>query len=191
MTNIEGGAVQSGGPARDRTVGASPLTLRIYRAVVKADRPITAKEIYEQIKDVPGFRTDTSLWWQKRTESSRGTTQFVAATAGLKRVSERVQHLARDGVLTSDGRKGGQGEERAARYTAGRPPKGYRRHVHPGEQFGWYDIDIAAEDQRLADRQALYELRNQIKAELGKKLTARMRQLLSEADRLLGKVSLQ
>lgn len=174
---------------RDRVVGASPLTQRIYRAVLKANRPITAAEIYQQIKDVPGFSTDTSLWWQRRNGSRLGTTRFIAAEAGLRRVRDRINYLVKDEILTSDGRKG-KGIE--ASYTAGRPPKGFRRHLHPGQRFGWYDLDVAAEDQRNVDRQALYELRHQIKAELAKpRLAAAMRRLLTEVDRLLGKVELQ
>jgi hypothetical protein len=189
MTNVEGGAVQSGGPTRDRTLGASPLTMRIYRAVLNADQPITAAEIYRQIKDVPGFRTDTSLWWQKKVGSrKKATPPFSAADVGLARVKDRIHHLVKDGVLVSEG-DAGRGAQKL--YKPGRPPKGHRRHLHPGERFGWYDVDIAADDQRLADRQALYELRNQIQAELAKpRLTARLRQLLSEADRLLVKVRL-
>jgi hypothetical protein len=189
MTTTNGnGVVLRGGsaPTRDRALGSSPLTIRIYRVVVEAGWPMTAEQIYEQIKEVPGFHTDTALWWQRRTSSSGGNRMFDPAEHGLERVRKRVHKLAVTGVLTSNGAKGGQ---QRALYSPGRAPKGFRHRTPP---YGWYDIDIAGQQERLTDHLALVAFLQGARAELDKgKAPARVRLLLTEAVRLLEKVSFQ
>src|SRR5262249_18037166 len=138
---------QVGPPARDRALGASPLTQRIYQAVLPHRDGLTVKEIWKAIKDIPGVETDTNLWWQRK-NSQKASIGYSLDDMGIRRVWERARYLAQDGVLVSDGLTG-RGHE--AHYTAGRPPKGFRSHkaLRP---WGWHDIDV---EKQISERDRL------------------------------------
>ena len=183
MSGDPTGPAKAGPPAdhsRQVALGADALTQRIYRAVLLADKPMTAQEICDAVKDAPGFYTDTSLWWQRRSNHASGPSSDLISTVALTRVQERVRHLSRAGVLTSDGTRP------TARYSAGRAPKGFRRKDRPSP-YGWYEIDIAARD---AERQRLIDLNSwhgRAAIELAKPRgsAAALRALVAEAVDLL------
>jgi hypothetical protein len=176
-TSKQSGGGQSAPSARDRALGASPLTQRIYQAVLAADRPLTTKEIWAAIKDIPGVGTDTRLWAQGKGWPMAGDTNLF----GLRRVRQRTKELVQGGVLVADGAIG-RGIE--AHYTAGRPPKGFRSHkaLRP---WGWHDLDVegqTADRDRLIARSIFLDRAH---AALQKKKIDNARELLTEAVRLL------
>jgi hypothetical protein len=187
MSTAQGNGVSpraAGTPARDRAVGSSSLTVRIYQAVLDAGHPLTAQEIYDQVKGVPGFHTDTRLWAQRQDPSGR--VGVVPDDLGLVRVKGRIDIMRAAGVLCSTG-------GRRPVYSAGRPPKGFAM-IPPGPvdgHYGWYDIDVARNRERLSNHLALVALLENGRTELAKGKARVPAALLAEAVRLLEKVSFQ
>lgn len=169
-----------------RTVvrGASGLDVRIYQAVLDAGaRGLTAAEIHDRVRDVPGFDTDTKAWWEQR--PSRKST-FSLVSEGRGRVRQRITGLVGKRVLVSDFVRGTTtpGE---ARYTAGSPPKGYRRKHVAQNPHGWFDIDVTAEQQARRRQITLVTWHRDVEAELAKAKPRgqRLRELLETARQLL------
>lgn len=165
-----------------RALGASMLTQRIYRAVVDAGEPITTLEIYDAIKHDLNY-TDTSLWWQRRSRRKGSTGNFNIDEAGPERVAQRVRNLAmtKTGILKSDGAKG---RGHRARYSPGRPPKGFA--YRPSGPFGWREIDLSTQDAKRDHHMAKLRFLDEARAELAKpRLATKARELLTEAVRLI------
>lgn len=168
---------------RGRALGASPLTIRIYQAVL--DRPgATAKEIHQWIRDRVGTAYDTDVRiWMANTLTSLGKSRYSDIDrAGVARVRERIEGLVARGILASDGFQS-QGRIEA-HYTAGRSPKGFRSHkaLRP---WGWHDVDLKGAEawrEQTIDRVTFLE---RARKELAKKKIDNGRELLTEAVRLL------
>lgn len=171
--------------AKSRGRGASLLTIRIYKAVAEAGSSgLTAAEIHDRIKDVPGFASDTEGWWRVRNIRSTDSTSvhFDINTAGLARVQRRVQSLliphGGEPVLKSLGH-GGRGK---SRYVAGRPPKGFRtKKVPQPGPHGYYDIDPAADEAATRRHIDIVNWLREADAQLAKKNPRRLRELVEQA----------
>jgi len=161
---------------RSRSRGAGIFTIRIYRAVLDAgDAGVTVEQVHQRLREIPGFRSDTRTWAYRH-----GVDDLHEA--GLARVRQRIDAMRRQGIIVSLGKS-----RLGSRYVVGRPPKGYRPKYVRQKRHGYYDIDPAvgeAATRRHIDTVNWIAATRQQLA-LDKPRTARMRELLEEAMRLL------
>lgn len=167
---------------KHRQRGASPLTARIYTVVAEAgDEGLTVKEIHEQLKDVPGFLSDT-LRWAKETGNDQiplknGSERDLIL--GRRRIQQRIQRsLVKHGMLVSLGDNG----RYESRYVAGRPPLGYRRKMIPNTgPTGYVPIDLTAESTNSRSHIRIMQLLDEAEKELANPKSRKLRALLTEA----------
>jgi hypothetical protein len=166
-----------------RGLGASILSCRIWDAVTAAgEGGLTVVEIYDRIKDIPGFASDTHRWWIEISTADRPSVDiFDGKAAGLARVRKRVDSLRTHGQLISQGHAG-RGK---SRYVAGKPPRGYRAKWVKQLPWGWYEFDTAAEKSAGDRERQVRTWLEKARVELKRTHSRQWRTLVEDAVKLL------